>query len=29
MAMGKGSIGVSGPPEVNPVVVKLRGRNLV
>ena len=29
MAVSKGSIGVSGPPEVDPVVVKLRGRDLV
>ena len=29
MAVVKGSIGVSGPPEVDPVVVKLRGRGLV
>lgn len=29
MAVGKWSIGVSGPPEVDPVVVKLRGRDLV
>ena len=29
MAVGKGSIGVSCPPEVDPVVVKLRDRDLV
>ena len=29
MAVGKGSIGVSGPPQIDPVIVKLKGRDLV
>ena len=29
MAVGKGSIGISGPPEIDPVIVKLKGRDLV
>ena len=29
MAVSEGSIGISGPPEVDPVIVKLRDKDLV